>query len=83
MINRFISIKKIGEGAQQSDFESAIVDIQHNINQAQYKQAMTLINNIGNPYQEILAGARIDLQNAYNLQQISNEIYKYLEALSN
>lgn len=83
VIARFIVIKKTGEIHSGSDVESAIFKIVNGLENKQFGRALQNLDLMGKDYQEILVTFKNDLQNANNFQQISNEIYKYLEALSN
>lgn len=83
VVARFIIIKKTGENKSGSDVESAIFKIITALENKQFDRALQNVDLIGRDYQETLATLKIDLQNASNFQQVSGEIYKYLEALSN
>jgi len=83
VVAKFIIIKKTGENKSESDVESAIFKIITALENKQFDRALQNVDLIGRDYQEILTTLKIDLQNASNFQQVSGEIYKYLEALSN
>ncbi|MES2677356.1 MAG: hypothetical protein V4612_03465 [Pseudomonadota bacterium] len=83
VIARFIIIKKTGESNSASEVESAMFKIINAIENNRLDVALQNVDLIGNDYREILAGFRNNLQSSSNFQQISNEIYKYLEMLSN
>jgi hypothetical protein len=82
-VTRFIVIKKTGENRSDSDVEFVMFKIVRALDNKRLDGALYHLNLVSQDYQEILATFKIDLQNANNFQQISDEIYKYLEVLSN
>ena len=83
VISRFIIIKKTGENSAKSDVELAIFKTINAIENNRLNVALQNLDLMGNDYREITSAFRNNLQKADNFQQISNEIYKYLEMLSN
>lgn len=79
---KYIVIKKTGEKSK-SDFDRLVDNLQISIDNKQYTVAIQVIDNMDPQYQEILVNLKTDLQNADDFKQISNEIYRYLEMLSN
>ncbi len=82
-IARFIVVKRTGENNASSDIELAITKTGKAIENKHFNIALENFAMIGNDYAEIVASVKTDLQNANDFQQISDEIYKYLETLSN
>ncbi len=80
-ISKFIIIKRTDEITAKSP--SDLTFISQNIENKQYEQALQNLSLIGNDYQEILTSFKTDLQNAAEFQKINDEIYRYLEMLSN
>ncbi len=80
---QFIVIKRTDENTASSDVELFIIKTQNAINNKQFDQALENFELIGDDYQKIVAAAKVNLANANNFEQISGEIYSYLEVLSN
>jgi len=83
IIARFIVVKKTGENNSSSDVELQALTIIKALENNQFDHALQNLDLIGEDYQEILANFKTDLQNANDFKQISDEIYRYLEVLSN
>jgi hypothetical protein len=83
IVAKFIVIKRVGEKNFSSNVEELIFQISQNIDKNQFDQALKNTELLGSDYWEILALIKIDLQNANNFKEVSDDIYKYLELLSN
>lgn len=81
-IAQFITIKKTGS-QRKTSFEIILDDLQKNIESKEYLKAINNIENLGPEYQEVLAKLKADLKNTNDFQQASDDIYRYLEMLSN
>lgn len=82
-IARFIVVKRTGENNASSDVELAIIKTQKAIENKRFDYALENFEMIGGDYQEILSGVKVDLKNADDFEKISDDIYRYLEVLSN
>ena len=82
-IAKFIVIKRTDGKNDGSSFETAIANTQNFINNRQYDKALQNLETLGCHYGEVLGIIKKDLQNADDFQKISDEIYRYLEVLSN
>jgi hypothetical protein len=80
---RFIVIKKTGENNSGSDVELLALKILQDLRNNNLEQALQRVNLTDLDYQEILVNFKVDLQNADRFKQINDEIYRYLEVLSN
>jgi hypothetical protein len=83
IIAQFIVIKKTGEDNAGSDVESRALQILKALENNKLDQALQSLDKIGIDYQEIIIKFKTDLQNAASFEQASNDIYQYLEVLSN
>jgi len=83
IIARFIVVKKTGENNAGSDVELQALKIIKALENNQFDQALQSLDLINENYRGILTNFKTDLQNADDFKQISDEIYRYLEVLSN
>jgi hypothetical protein len=85
-IARFIVIKRTDEnsaGSSKDDVVSLIIKTQKAIENQRFDVALGNLEIMGDDYLGILVNVKNDLQNANNFKQISDDIYRYLEVLSN
>jgi hypothetical protein len=78
-ISKVFVIRKSGENIGS---DIALLSIENQIKNRKYGQAIQNIELIGGEYQEIFTILKVDLRKADDFQQVSDEIYKYLETLS-
>ncbi|MFT6220599.1 MAG: hypothetical protein ACJAVG_001319 [Rickettsiales bacterium] len=83
MISRFVIIRKTNEKNQASDIDILILKIENNIEQKEYDLALENIDLVGDDYQDILVDFKDDLEKSANLERSFEDLYQYLEALSN
>ena len=81
-ISKFVTIKRTDKNSIDSDLELLIVNIYNTINNRQYDLALKNIENISDEYQNLLFIIKMDLQNTALLQKTKNDIYQYLENIS-
>ena len=82
MIGEVVVIKKTGQNNPDSDVELITLKTHNALKNKQFDKALQNLELTRSDYQEILASFKTDLKNADSFKKISDEIYKYLEALS-
>ncbi|MCE3255133.1 MAG: hypothetical protein K0R25_627 [Rickettsiaceae bacterium] len=82
-IGKFIIIKRTDGKGERANFDALITDAANSIANQQYDKALQAINLLGSQYASILSAIEIDLQNADYFQKTTDEIYQYLQTLSN
>lgn len=84
-IAKLIVIRRVDGKVEKpgQDVDLMVLQTEKAINNQQYDQALQMIAALNNDYQTIFTKLIPDLQNVSQLQQISSDIYSYLQELSN